>query len=81
MKMIATNKNMRKELLAAMAAAYQEHLDEAAQDPAIRERPWDDFFSPYCPAPDDDALIHYFNSKGSGIAQGRRRKETGGLSH
>jgi hypothetical protein len=66
--MTSTKKNMRKKMMAAMAAAYQEHLDEVVQDPSSREETWDDFFSPYGPAPDDDALLDYFNRRGPSVA-------------
>ena len=68
--MTSKKKNMRKRLIAAMAAAYQEHLEESAEDPAMRKESWNDFFSPYGPAPDgDDSLIDYFNRRASGVAQ------------
>ena len=73
--------NLRTKMKTAMAAAYQEHQNEAAQNPGMAEQTWEDFFSPYGPAPDDDALIEFFARRASGVAQGKRNKKTGGSGH
>ena len=80
--MKTTKNNMRTTMMAAMAAAYQEHQDEAAQNPAMTEQTWNDFFSPYGPAPEnDDSLIEFFARRASGVAQGTRSKKTGDSGH
>jgi hypothetical protein len=79
---MTSKKNMRKELRTAMTVAYCQHLDEVAKDPTMAKEAWEDFFSPYCPAPDDDdCLIEFFARSASGFAQGRRNRETGGSGH
>ena len=70
-------KTLRKKMMAAMAAAYQEHQDEAAQNLAMTEQTWDDFFAPYGPAPDDDGLIDYFARRAARRAQEATKKKTG----
>ena len=73
--------NLRKKMRTAMAAAYCQHLDEAAKDPTMTKETWEDFFSPYGPAPDDDSLIEFFARRASGRAQEKRNRETGGSGH
>jgi hypothetical protein len=78
MKMKPTKTSMRKTLLAAMAAAYQEHLDEAAENPAIRKETWEDFFSSYCPAT-DDAMLDYNTVESHRTIFSEITRQTGGL--
>jgi hypothetical protein len=77
--MKTTKSNFWRKMIAAMGAAYQEQQDEAAEDPRIKGQTWEDFFSPYCPAADDDGVIDYCARKATRIAQGKRNKKTGGL--
>ncbi len=82
MKMTSKKLNLRKKMRTAMAAAYCQHLEEAAKDPTITKETWEDLFSPYGPAPDDDdSLIEFFARRASGVAQKKRNKETGGSGH
>jgi hypothetical protein len=53
-------KRLRESLEAALAAAHQEHLDEASGDPAIKKQSRGQFLSVYGPASDDDDLIEFF---------------------
>ena len=74
--------NLRKKMRTAMAAAYCQHLDETAKDPTITKETWEDFFSPYGPAPDyNDSLIEFFARRASGVAQGKNNSQTGGSGH
>jgi hypothetical protein len=75
--MTSTKNDLRKRMMAAMAAAYQEHLDEVAENPVVKKESPNDFFSPYGPAPEgDDSLIDFFARR---RASGTKIKETGGL--
>ena len=53
-------KRLRESLASALAAAHNEHLDEAAKNPSIKKQSREGFLSVYGPASDDDGLIEFF---------------------
>jgi len=69
-------KRLRESLEAALAAACNEHLDEAAKDPSIKKQSRAEFLSAYAPA-SDDGLIEFFARRShqnrSGIVPRRKR--------
>jgi len=48
----------------------------------MTEQTWDDFFSPYGPAPNnDDSLIEFFARRAARRAQEATKNKTGGSGH
>jgi hypothetical protein len=63
----------------AMAAAYYEHLNEAAGNLSIKRQRRGEFLLAYAPASDDD-LIDYFARRSARIAQEAFPGKSGNLS-